>query len=231
MWSDDFAGAGLPREVLPFEMPLLEAVSFATDGQDIMSVLTGDLCGQADEGAKAVETATRLEVLEREAYEKGFATGEQAGFAMGEQKALVLLGKLENLLGEISSLRERTLREMEPQFVELALSAARKIILDELTLNPEAVTRITREALSKMQPQGRITIRTSPALMETISRHKPELLGAHADIVFEGDPASPRFGCVVAGQHQEIATGIDIQLKNLIKQMAGNLGSKPQADK
>ncbi len=222
MWSDGFAGAELPGEVLPFEMPPLESVPYQADRADPMPAFDAEGGGGAedDDGEKAAEITNRLEVLEREAYEKGFAAGEQAGFAMGEQKAIVLLGKLENLVGELLAFRDRTLREMEPQFVELAMSAARKIIIEELTVNPEAVTRITREALSKMQPQGRITIRTTPALLETISKHKPELLGGHADIVFESDPGAPRSGCVIAGPNQQIVTDIDPQLKNLIKQMA-----------
>ncbi|MDA8387925.1 MAG: FliH/SctL family protein [Nitrospiraceae bacterium] len=223
MWSDDFISACPSRDVLPFEMPQLDAGQSRGDqsrGDPLPDFTVGSPKGAG------VAVSNRLETLEREAYEKGFAAGEKAGLAMGEQKTLVLIGKLETLIREIASFKERTVREMEPQFVELAMSAARQIVIEELTVNPEAVTRIVREALSKMQPGGKITIRTSPSVLETISRHKPELLGGHADIVFENDPGAQRFGCVIAGDAQEISTGIDSQLKNLIQQMTGTLGDR-----
>ena len=217
MWSDDFFTGKLSGDVIPFEMPLLNAGPLLRAAE--LPDFSGGQRREKDEKDPGV-IASRLEMLEREAYEKGFAAGEEAGLAMGSQKSMVLLGKLEDLIRDISTFRDNTIREMEPQFLELAMSAARQIVIEELTVNPEAVTRITKEALSKMHSQGKITIRTSPSIFETISKKKPELLCAHAEIVFETDPGAPRHGCVISGQEQEIETGLDAQLRNLIKQMA-----------
>jgi flagellar biosynthesis/type III secretory pathway protein FliH len=144
---------------------------------------------------------------------------------MGEQKALVLVERLQTIIEEITCLKEKIIRETEPQFVELAMSAARQIVIEELKVNPEASARIIKEALSKMLPQQRVTIRTSPFVCDIISKHKPEiLLGGNGDIVLEADPHAERHGAVIAGPVQEIETGIDEQLKNMIKQMSEKLG-------
>ncbi len=219
MWSDGLAKADNAKvQILPFELPVLEEDFFRPIPEQPLELDAGE---SGNEGP--VEIVNRIEELEREAYEKGYKTGEEAGFAMGEQKAIVLIERLQTLVDELSSFREKTVREMEPQFVELAMSAAGQIVIEELTVNQEAVTRITREALSKMLPQQRVTIRTNPFVCDIISKHNPELLGGGGEIVFEADPNAARYGSVIAGPMQEIDTGIDEQLKNMIRQMPERL--------
>ncbi len=227
MWSDGFSGADgagvLSSGVRQFEMPVFDVEIPVFSGHQ--SVQPEEPAQEGPEEDRMVEISGRIEALEREAFEKGYKTGEEAGYAMGEQKAQVLLERLQTIIEELTALKDRTIREMEPQFVELAMSAARQIVVEELTLNQEALTRITREALSKMQPQQRVTIRTSPFVCDIVSKYKPEMLqGGTGEIFFEADPHAPRFGSVIAGPVQEIETGIDEQLKNMIKQMSERLG-------
>ena len=65
---------------------------------------------------------------ERDAYARAYASGEKAGFEMGEQRAQVLLDKVEGLLRELTTLKSTIIKEVEPQCIELALSMARKIM-------------------------------------------------------------------------------------------------------
>ncbi|MDA8090839.1 MAG: FliH/SctL family protein [Nitrospiraceae bacterium] len=226
MWSDGLEGTGrpgtLPPEIRQFEMPVFEGDFFEPPSGPGETEEP-----QTGEPAKdnAVEISSRIEELEREAFEKGYKTGEEAGYAMGEQKAQVLVERLETIIEELSCLKDGIVKEMEPQFVELAMSAARQIVVEELTINQEAAARITKEAISKMLPQQRITIRTSPFVCDIISKHNPGLLqGGNGDIVIEADPKADRHGCVIAGPLQEIDTCLDEQLKNMIKQMSEKLG-------
>ncbi len=217
LWSEGLAKAG-NNEILSFEMPVLSDDFFRP-----APVQQEEPEADGPEEVGPFEISNRIEVIEKEAYEKGYQTGEEAGFAMGEQKALVLVERLQLLVDELSSLKEKTVREMEPQFVELAMSAAKQIVIEELKVNPESVARITRDALSKMLPGQRITIKTSPFVYDLISNHKPELLAGIGEITFEADPNASRDGAVISGPVQEIETGIDEQLKNLIKQMPEKL--------
>ncbi|NTV43841.1 MAG: hypothetical protein HGA63_11135, partial [Syntrophobacteraceae bacterium] len=52
--------------------------------------------------------------IEREAYEKAFTAGEKAGFEMGEQKAQVLIEKVEALINELVTLKKTIVKEVEP---------------------------------------------------------------------------------------------------------------------
>jgi len=163
--------------------------------------------------------------VEREAYERGYAMGEKAGFEMGEQRAQVLLGKLESLIDELASLKQRIVKEAEPQCVELAVALARKIVVAELTAKPEQIVTMAKEGLLKLERTGQITIKVNPALFDFFSKHKPDLARIHPDIVFDADPAMTRFGTVVMGPVEDVVTDIDEQLKNLIKDMADRRGA------
>lgn len=194
------------KDIVLYKMPLLEEkVKNASDEQNKLFL------------------NQNVETIEREAYERGFEAGEKAGFSLGEQKALVLVEKLVTIIGELTSLRETLIKELEPQIVELALSIARKIILKELTTNPDEIVEITKEALTKLGRAGQITIKINPFLYDLFMTHKPELLDIHPDLVFDVDPAVSQNGSVVIGPVEEVVTDVDEQLKHLIREMGDKL--------
>ena len=164
--------------------------------------------------------------IEREAYEKGYATGEKAGFEMGEQKAKVLLDKLEALLQDVTTLRTRIVKEIEPQCVELSVGIARKILIKELTVQPAEIVKMAREGLLKLERTGQITIKVNPALYEFFTKHKPDLARVHPDIVFDADPSVSPYGSVVMGPVEDVVTELDEQLKNLIKDLGAQHGQE-----
>ncbi len=161
--------------------------------------------------------------IERDAYEKGYASGEKAGFEMGEQKAAVLIDKIEDLLRTLTTLKERIVKEAEPQCVELAVGIARKILIRELTTKPEDIIKLTKEGLLKLERTGQITIKVNPLLFDYFMKHKPDLARIHPDIVFDADPSVSKYGTVVMGPVEEAVTGVDEQLKNLIKDIGDHL--------
>ncbi len=161
--------------------------------------------------------------IEREAYEKAYAVGEKAGFEMGEEKAKVLIDKLEAMLTDIATLRARIVKEVEPQCVALATALARKILTHELTVKPEEIVNMTKDGLMRLERSGQITIKVNPLLYDFFMKHKPDLARIHPDIVLDADPTVSRFGTVVMGPVEDVVTDIDEQLKNLIKDMGARL--------
>jgi flagellar assembly protein FliH len=193
------------RDIIPFEMPLLQGKTQHPLNEENISLN---------------QTA---EMIEREAYEKGFEAGEKAGFSIGEQKALVLLEKFDAIVRELLSLKEKLIKELEPQILELAVSIARKIILRELTAKPEEMVEMTKEALTRLSRTGQISISINPSLYDLFMMHKPELLNVHPDLVFDIDPSLSQYGSVVIGPAEEIVTDVDEQLKNLIREIGYKL--------
>ena len=149
--------------------------------------------------------------------------GEKGGFALGEQKALILIEKLEMLIRELISLKETLTKELEPQMVELVFSIARTVIRKELTTNPEAIVAITKEALTRLGKTGQIIIKINPSLSDLFMKHKPELTDIYPDLIFDIDPSVAQDGSVVIGPTEDIITDIDEQLKNLIRELGCKL--------
>lgn len=169
-------------------------------------------------GEETLFSEKNIEVIEREAYEKGFIAGEKAGFAIGEEKAKVLINKLEDALNEIAQLREKIIRELEPEILELSISIAKKILTEELRLAPEHIVEMTKKAIERIERKGQITIKINPALYELFIKHKPQILSIHPDVVFDTDCTLSECGSVVMGPSEDVVTDIDEQLRNLIRE-------------
>ncbi len=168
-------------------------------------------------------TLHKTEEIQRMAYEEGFLSGEKAGFTHGEQKALVLLERLEGIFEELVEFRENLIKNLESQAVDLAVAIARKIIIEEVNTKPEIIVTMVKESLLKLQRMGTITIKINPSLYEMFKNKRPELLDIHPDIVFDVNSNVPVTAPLVISEIEEVVTDIDSLLANIIEDMkAGN---------
>ncbi len=197
-----------------FDMPALKKMETFRSGP-----------GNAEQSLASYSAGRRTEEIERDAYEKGFAAGESAGLEMGKQKAAVLLERLEKIIEDLQEVRKQVVAEVEPQIMDLAQTIAGKILMEELSVRPELIVQIAKEALRRIEKTGTITIRINPRLQELFMTMKPQLLELHPDIVFDLDPSAPLTGAVVIGAKEEVVTDIDLQLKNMRDNIEGNLGA------
>lgn len=163
--------------------------------------------------------------IEREAYEKGYLSGEKAGIEMGEQKAALLLERLEVIISQIESLKENIIKEAESHILGIALEIAQKIVLEEISVKPEVMVRMTKEAMKKIERIGQIAIKISPLLYELFMKFKPDLMELHADIIFDIDPSMAVTGTAVIGHLDEVVTDINEQLNNISDDIRGSLGT------
>ena len=104
----------------------------------------------------------RVQDVERQAYEAGFARGQQAGHQAAQQQAAPLVAALETTLGELDGLRERLRRHLEQEVVELALHVARKVVRHELSVSKETILCVVKEAMGSLEDPGKIAIRLNP---------------------------------------------------------------------
>jgi len=158
-----------------------------------------------------------IEDIQRRAYEEGFASGEKAGFADGEQKAAVLVERLETIIDEVAIFKENLVKEMEKQVVDFAVAMARKIIIDEINAHPEIIVAVVKEALKRLQRMGTITIKINPALYDLFMQNKPELIDIHEDIIFDVSSNVSLTGPLVISQTEEVVTDIEALIANVIQ--------------
>jgi flagellar biosynthesis/type III secretory pathway protein FliH len=163
--------------------------------------------------------AQSVEDIQRRAYEEGFASGEKAGFADGEQKAAVLVDRLEKIIDEIAVFKENMVSDLEGQVVDLAIAMARKVITDEISTKPEVVVTVVKEALKRLQRMGTITIKINPSLHDLFMKKKSELLDIHEDILFDVNSNVSVTGPLVVSETEEVVTDIDSLLANVVEEM------------
>ncbi|MBI5056685.1 MAG: hypothetical protein HZB61_08730 [Nitrospirae bacterium] len=168
----------------------------------------------------------RSEEIQRRAYEDGFAAGEKAGYAGGEQKALVLIEGLEKIIDEITTVKDNLAEALEQQSVDLAVAIAKKIIIEEIKTRPEIIIAMVKEALKKLQRTGVITIKINPALHELFIKKKQELVDIHQDIVFEVISSVPVMGPLVISKTEEVVTDIDSLLAKVVEEMKAVTAAK-----
>ncbi|RPI33494.1 MAG: hypothetical protein EHM54_10695, partial [Nitrospiraceae bacterium] len=156
-----------------------------------------------------------LEETQRRAYEEGFESGEKAGFPDGEQKAAVLAERLERIIEEVAVFKENLVKELEAQVVDFAVAMARKVIIDEISTNPEVIVTVVKEALKRLQRVGTITIKINPALYDLFMKKKPELIDIHKDIIFDVNPNVALTGPLVISQTEEVVTDIEALIANI----------------
>lgn len=161
----------------------------------------------------------KAEEVQRLAYEKGFASGEKAGFSAGEKKAVVLLERLEKVLEETAAIKEDLAKTLEHQVVSLAIAIARKIMIEEASMRPEIIVTMVKEALKKLQRMGTITIKINPALYELFAANKQHLLDIHPDIIFDVNSNVPVTGPLVISDIEEVVTDMDSLLSNIVEEM------------
>lgn len=170
------------------------------------------------------ETGLPLQDAEQQAYCRGFGDGERKGHELGEKAGLEsAMQKLESLLtgghkliGELGELHRQTCRDVEADLVQLALAVARKIVGRDVSLGPDVVTRIIREALTRVEHAGRITIKLNPADLELLADIKPQLLSGLPEAgraAFEPDEGIARGGCLIETDGGEVDARIERQFQ------------------
>ncbi len=152
---------------------------------------------------------------ERDAYEKGFKAGEEAGYAFGEQKAKLFFERMNGILEELSNFSEKMRDKLEPEVVELVFEVARKVVHAEVQTNKDVVVNIAREALKSVGNWKEIIICVNPVDYDYITKNGKDLAGMSRTVSFESDESIQPGGCIIQEEYGEIDARIDEQLNEI----------------
>jgi flagellar assembly protein FliH len=156
--------------------------------------------------------------LEKEAYEKGFAQGEQAGRELGAQRFDSIIKSFSGALEELRQLQEEWYQESEPQLVELVLAISRTIIQKEIETDKSILLSVIRSALLAVGDRERITMKLHPSDLEFARQHKKEMIEGIEDVeklTFEGDEGVSRGGAVIESSQGIVDCGIEKHIKEV----------------
>jgi flagellar assembly protein FliH len=167
------------------------------------------------------EQEARLAALEREAFTKGYAAGERAGVEAGARRADAMLRRVAQTIDELSQLRRTIIRDTERQMVQLALALARRVVVREISLDPDLVAALAHVAVERLGDQSPATIRLHPEDFATVAAHRGEQWeGTQVSVL--PDPAVQRGGCVVESDFGLIDASIDAQFAELSRALLGD---------
>ena len=174
-----------------------------------------------DEGEAGPEGVVKVggdEVaLEREAYEKGFASGRKAGFELGRREAEVLFGRLGGIVEDLSAFRAELYGRCEREITALVLAIAGKVIKREIEDDGETVLRAVRAAVGAAAESGGMVIKVNPRDLDVVREYAGEIVtgrggGGKApppEVSIRADESISRGGCVVETARGEVDATIE----------------------
>ena len=172
------------------------------------------------------KSTKKIEEIERQAYEEGFAAGEKAGFSEGEQKAVILIDSLHELLEKIAGFKDELVDNLESQAVDLSICIARKVINEEVQTRPDVIVSMVKEALRRLQRSGTISVKINPVLHELFMEKKSELMEIHRDITFDVNANIAVAGPLVVSEIEEVVTDVESLLDNVIDKVLSGRPNK-----
>ena len=162
--------------------------------------------------------------LNEQAYQRGFLEGRKKGtmeaenqwHAVCEKKIEPVLNNLQEGLIQLNNIRKETYQEIEKEVVELALAIAKQVICQEITLNPDIVVCVAREALARVEDPGKVKIKMSPSDLEFIKETRSrlsDLIENIDNVTLEAEENVQSGGCIIETDLGEIDARIERQLQ------------------
>ncbi len=169
----------------------------------------------------------------RKAYSEGFKAGEISGYKKGLEEGKKIaqrecekeLEKIRNLIGQIRDKISEELKSAEPHLLKLAYTIAKKVIAAELRINKNAILNIVREAIERLKDKTKIIVKLNPADYDFVEKEKEKIKEGFEikELKFERDEKVKEGGCIVQTQFEEVDAQIDMKLKEIEKQLIGNV--------
>ena len=179
---------------------LLPAYSFQLDTHTLAENAKKQLIEAKQQAAAILEEAKRqTEILKNEAFKKGY----QEGFSKGEESSRIevqkerdsLINFLQNAIKEVSSLKSKILKDIEPEIIQLALKLAEKLVLNSFQIHPEAIASIIKDLIKKVEDEEEIKILVNPSALPILEEYlQPKTEDAPPSSRQVGERSEPEVG-------------------------------------
>jgi flagellar assembly protein FliH len=164
------------------------------------------------------ETCRQCTLLEQEAYDKGFATGEKDGIRAGEKKMQALGADLSAVIESVAELRKELVEQYETELLDLVLAICRKIIYCEISVNHQVIQETVRHILDDAPAGQPVTVRLHPKDMAAVEKLISSAEVSATDmnrVSMVSDTSVSRGGCRLETPHGDMDATIETRLKNV----------------
>ena len=168
-------------------------------------------------GIADVLSAVRAEAeqIRAQAWAAGEAEGRAAGMAAARTEAAPAVAAMTAALEAIEQLKAQMLAELEQDAVEMAMRLAEQILAGVVSVEPERVLDVGRNALRHLSERRRVTLVVNPDDLELVSECVDQLqseLGGIEHLGVQSDRRIGRGGAIARTDSGEIDSGLDAQL-------------------
>lgn len=166
----------------------------------------------------------KANLLEREAYENGFAQGEKDGIELGEKKVLKVTENIENFFIEMSQLKKEIIKQYEKGILDLIFAIAEKIVHRKIESDEGIVKDIVLKAFELASEKSKIMLRVNPEDFDYIERLKPEFFSKFKElksIMVTSDPSITRGGCFLETPYGDLDATVETQLEKIYQSLEG----------
>jgi flagellar assembly protein FliH len=180
-------------------------------------------------GRRQRPTLNELNDIERIAWDEGYATGQSAGLAAGEQEMKRRHDELaqramqfEAVLKTLSEPLRQLDEEVESQLVSLAVTIAKHVVRRELRLDPTQVIAVVRETVGLLPlAQRNVRVHLHPLDAALVREKLSEPQTERAWTLVE-DPVMSRGGCRVSTDTAQIDARLEARLATVINHLLGD---------
>lgn len=167
-----------------------------------------------------LHTAAQLDQIETAAYEEGYARGHAEGLQSGQREVREIASRLQALLEHLSQPLADLDIELEHALTQLTVKVARKLVNDELQLNPKKVAGAVHEAIAAMSEAPReMRIQLHPEDLALLT----DQLTLNTDAAWKlvADAGLARGDCRVVTDSGQIDARLDTRQANIERNLLG----------
>ncbi|GMR15902.1 MAG: hypothetical protein BMS9Abin31_0198 [Gammaproteobacteria bacterium] len=177
------------------------------------------------DGPMVSSTAKELESIQEQAYNEGFALGQQEGFEQKKQE----LEKNAASLRSIIELLSEPLKELDDdivnQLTQLSMTVAKQVIRRELHIEEGEIVGIVREAMTALPASTRkIILNVHPDDAELVRNAfslNDETESEELRWKLLEDPMLTRGGCKISSENSSIDATVEGRLNRIINTLLG----------
>lgn len=171
---------------------------------------------------RSLHTAQQLDELEAEAHREGFARGHAEGYAEGQRKAQAEAARLRALIEHVARPLQRIEQDAERALVALTIEVARRLVQQELALDPAKVLGVVQGAIAALAGPARdVRVLVHPDDVALL-RERLEAPAEAREFRIVAAPDLQRGECRIATENAQVDARLDTRQASVAQALLGD---------
>lgn len=158
--------------------------------------------------------APDLDAQVQAAYQQGVAAGEQAGAQKAAAQLAPVLERLSSVIEELANARAQARRQAEESMVQLALAVARRILMREIAMDPEALLGLVKAAVERINAREVHRVRLAPQDAELVRQNR-SFISLPPSVEIAADPGLTPGSALFETARGEVDASVQTQLEEI----------------